>query len=159
MKIIKAYHGQEIMIDDENFDFLNQFVWKVIKKMKTYKDVQSTHFGKIVRMSRLIMKITDPKIFIDHIDGNTFNNQKSNLRLATPSQNSRNIGKRKGNYTSKYKGVNWNKVKNKWDSRIATDHGRVHVGYFDNEIDAAKAWNNAAVKYHKEFARLNVIKE
>lgn len=159
MKIIKAYHGQEIMIDDENFDFLNQFVWKVIKKMKTYKDVQSTHFGKIVRMSRLIMKITDPKIFIDHIDGNTFNNQKSNLRLATPRQNSRNIGKRKGNYTSKYKGVNWNKVKNKWDSRIATDHGRVHVGYFDNEIDAAKAWNNAAVKYHKEFARLNVIKE
>lgn len=157
MKTIKAYHGQEILVDDEDFDYLNQFIWKVIKKVKTYKDVQSTHFGKIIRMSRVIMKVNDPKIFIDHINGNTFDNRKSNLRLATPKQNSRNIGKRKGIYTSKYKGVNWNKKSNLWTARITTDNGRKFLGYFELELDAAKSYNEAAKIYHGEFARLNII--
>jgi len=159
MKIIKAWHGQEILVDDEDFEFLNQFIWKVMLKVKTYKDVQSTHFGKIVRMSRLVMKVTDSKIFIDHINGNTFDNRKENLRLATPKQNSRNIGKKKGNYTSKYKGINWNKKHKKWAVRISTDNGRIHLGYFENEKEAAQVWNEAAQLHHKEFARLNIIED
>ena len=83
-------------------------------------------------MSRLLLNITDPKIFIDHI---------------------------KGNYTSKYKGVNWNLKSNKWTARIATDNGRKFLGYFNNEKDAAIAYNKAAEIYHKEFARYNNIEE
>jgi len=158
-KILVTRNNYEILIDEEDYEFLNQFWWKVIKKMKVYKDLQSTHFGRIVRMSRLLLNITDPKIFIDHINGNTLDNRKSNLRVCTPKQNSRNIGKRKGNYTSKYKGVNWNLKSNKWTARIATDNGRKFLGYFNNEKDAAIAYNKAAEIYHKEFARYNNIEE
>jgi hypothetical protein len=157
--IIKAYHGQDILVDSDDFEYLNQFVWKVILKVKVYKDVQSTHFGKIVRMSRLVMKVTDPKILVDHINGNTFDNRKENLRLCNNKENSRNIGKRKGNYTSKYKGVNWNLQSNKWTARINTDNGRKFLGYFNNEKDAGIAYNEAAKLYHREFARLNNIED
>lgn len=159
MKVIRAYHGQEILVDDDNFDYLNQFVWKVIKKVKTYKDVQSTHFGRIVRMSRLVMGITDPNVYVDHKNGNTLDNRKENLRIATPKQNSRNIGKRRGNFTSIYKGVNWNKKSKRWTARISTDSGRKFLGYYATEKDAALAYNKAALEFHGEFARFNSIEE
>lgn len=157
-KIIKAHHGQEILVDDEDFEFLSLFVWKVMLKVKTYSDVQSTHFGKIVRMSRMVMK-AQPGQIVDHKNGNTFDNRKENLRFCNSKENSRNIGKRKGNYTSKYKGVYWNKRSKKWCTKISTDYGIKFLGYFKIEKDAVRAYNKAAAIYHKEFANVSVIKD
>ena len=148
----------KIIVDDEDFEFMNQFVWRIIKKRTTYIHPYSTHFGKIVRPHRLILKLSDSKIMVDHINGNPLDNRKENLRICTNKQNSRNIGKRKDKqYTSKYKGVFWNKNSKKFAVKIQTDEKRLFLGYFIDEKKAAQVYNEAAVKYHGEFARLNII--
>ncbi len=158
MRYIKLRNSNiKVKVDALEYDYLNLFIWKVQLKMGTYKDICSTHYGKIVRMSRLVMNIDDPTVMVDHINGDTFDNRKCNLRLATAKENSRNIGKRKGKFTSIYKGVNWNKKAAKFTARIMTDIGRVFLGYFKTEAEAALAYNKAAKKYHKDFARLNKV--
>ncbi len=100
-------------------------------------------------------KIND-KLKIDHIDGNRNNNFIENLRLATFSQNSNNYKKPKNN-TSGYKGVSWKKQNNKWLVQITVNNKRVYIGYFIDLLTAAKAYNEAALKYHGEFAKLNKV--
>lgn len=92
---------------------------------------------------------------IDHIDGDGLNCRKINLRKCINQQNSWNQGLRKNN-TSGAKGVCWYEQTKKWKAQIRHGHGRKHLGYFKNKTDAIRAYNEAAVKYHGEFARLNL---
>lgn len=94
---------------------------------------------------------------IDHIDGNRLNNQKSNLRYATSSQNKANRGPRKDN-KSGYKGVSWHKQRKKWTARIKNGSKYEHLGLFQNKIDAAKTYNIKAIEYYGSYAWLNIIK-
>jgi len=102
--------------------------------------------------------INPPKhLVVDHINHHGFDNRKANLRPATRAQNSLNrpyIFKRKDS-PSKYKGVTWHKHKKKWQVQICFGGKHKTVGYFDDEIEAAKAYDEAAKYYHKEFAVLN----
>ena len=91
---------------------------------------------------------------VDHINQNGVDNRRINLRIATATQNRQNTSKQKSN-TSGYKGVM--KDKTKWRAMIRDNGRRIHLGMFDNKIDAAIAYNKAAIKYHKEFACLNTI--
>jgi len=91
---------------------------------------------------------------IDHIDNNQSNNNPSNLRECTHSQNMRNVGSRK-NSTSVYLGVSLAKDRNKWHSRICADGNKMQLGYFTDEIEAAKAYDAAARKHHGAFANCN----
>lgn len=95
--------------------------------------------------------------YIDHIDGNPSNNNINNLREVTQSQNCMNKKSDK-NSSSKFKGVSWDKSTNKWRARIQVNSKQIHLGRFKSEIDAAKCYNNAAIKYFKEFAYLNEVK-
>ena len=97
--------------------------------------------------------------FVDHIDGNRLNNTVNNLRWATATENSRNRKKVSNPTSSKNKGVNWYADSKKWRARIQTDTQRLHIGYFDNEIDAAKAYNNKAIELFGEFASLNDLED
>ncbi len=141
----------KILVDDEDYEYLNKFLWKIIKKRTEYNHPYSTHYGRIVRPHRLILNLTNPKIIVDHVNGNSLDNRKENLRICSNKENSRNVGKRKGRYTSRYKGVNQNNSGN-WLARITTDKGRLNLGTFKSEVEAAEAYNKAATKYHKEFA-------
>lgn len=97
---------------------------------------------------------------VDHIDGNILNNHISNLRSATRGQNRANSSK-KAVGKSKYKGV-WKYEKNKlkpWGASIRSENKSYFLGLFQEEADAARAYNEAAIKLHKEFARLNIIEE
>lgn len=86
------------------------------------------------------------------------NYEPSNCRWVTRSQNNMNTRSRE-NSSSKYKGVCWAKSKSKWNSAIFTNGKRKHLGYFDDEIEAAKTYNKAARKLFGEYAHLNNIKE
>lgn len=143
----KTYGNNEILVDDEDFERVNRFKWTLNKIAKNIYAVNS----KIGSLHRFIMncKKGDKKI-IDHIDHNGLNCQKRNLRFSTFSQNGANkipSGK------SIYLGVDFNYKK--WRSKIRINGITTHLGLFTDEIEAAKAYDEAAEKHHGEFANLN----
>jgi predicted TIM-barrel fold metal-dependent hydrolase len=149
-----AIKGFVALVDDEDFEWLDSFNWslsKVTTEDRNYAQLGSKH--NKIRMHRLIMD-AKPRQMIDHIDGNGLNNQKSNLRFCTNAQNQMN---KKSIGISKYLGVNLHR--NKWLSKICHNKKYIYLGCFKTELEAAKAYNEAAIKYHGEFARLNIIPE
>jgi len=111
--------------------------------------------GIALRAHRVIWAIVHgqwPDGHIDHRDGNPANNRISNIRIATRSQNMCN---RKAAGVSEYLGVSWYAPSSKWRAKIVTDRRQKHLGYFDDEAAAAKAYDAAAIKFHGEFARPN----
>jgi len=94
---------------------------------------------------------------IDHINRNGLDNRRSNLRFATVAQNAQNSRMRKNR--SGYKGVWFAKDKGRFRAAIWHNNKRIYLGYFDSPISAAKAYDKAAKRYHKEFAVLNFATE
>ena len=101
--------------------------------------VHATNQTKVKLLNRIIMNEKDPNIYIDHIDRNTMNNTKSNLRRSDALKNSQNKSKNKKNATSKYVGVSFAKTKNKWMSRINVEGKSKFIGAFDTEQNAVIA--------------------
>lgn len=149
MKEIKASRGAIFLVDDEDFEYLNQFSWTLnsCNYAGRYSD------GRFITMHRLIMGNPKGKQ-VDHIDGNRFNNQRSNLRICTQSQNCMNR-KATTKGSSGFRGVH--KTKYSYQARIEVSGKKMNLGHFKEPMEAAIAYNKAAVKYHGEFAVLNDI--
>jgi hypothetical protein len=109
---------------------------------------------KAHRLAFIYMTGSCPE-YVDHINLKKTDNRWSNLRPATKAQNNSNIRSRIGS-SSKYLGVNYDKNRGKWLSRIRKDNKQIVLGRFDSEEDAAKAYDKAAKKYHGDFANLNL---
>lgn len=127
-------------------------------KLSTRPDLwywQIAIHARFYRAHRIVYFLStgvDPIGFhIDHIDNNGTNNNPSNLRLATNSQNLMNRGKTRKN-TSGKKGVTWNKKRKKWQVKICAKGIRASIGFFDDINQAAAAYEEAAKKRHGEFA-------
>jgi hypothetical protein len=97
------------------------------------------------------------EMLCDHINGNTLDCRRCNLRLCNKAQNQENKGKLINN-TSGYKGIYWHTIGKKWCVSIMVNGKKKHIGLFKTKELAALAYNEAAIKYHGEFARLNEIK-
>lgn len=159
---IPLTQGKFSIVDAKDFDWLSQYKWQYHKNRNNgqeYVRVSIQRNGKMTRiyMHRLILDAYAGQK-VDHRDGNGLNNKRSNLRLCTSLQNSRNMKIRKDN-TSGYKGVIWHKHSKKWQANIKTAQGDLYLGVYDSKIEAASAYNIAARKYFGEFARLNDVKE
>lgn len=145
------------LVDDEDYEYLNQWNWSGEKHRNTFyaHRVDTTGEKKIkIKMHRLIANVAGTKVLIDHIDGNGLNNCKSNIRVCTSSQNSMNR-KKYGNKSSLFKGVNLHR-QGKWVASIGLgNRKRKYLGWFELEVDAAKAYDEAAKKYFGEYANLN----
>lgn len=156
MKTIKLSNNKgDILIDDEDFNWLNQFHWSADSKSIRYA-MKSIENGYKIPMQVMIMeKYFGPSdLTVDHKDHNGLNNQKNNLRYATEFQNSSNR-KKKFNSLSKYKGVSFRKKHNTWQAHICKEYNAKAIGSFKNELDAAIAYDIYAKELHGEFACLN----
>jgi hypothetical protein len=127
-------------------------------QVSLYKDKKERKFYIHRLVAQEFIDNPDDKQFADHIDNDRTNNSVNNLRWASGKENQGNRLKQQ-NTSSKYKGVYFNKQCKKWKVQIKIDDKRKHLGYFENEKDAARAYNEAAKHNFCEYALLNEISD
>lgn len=152
---IKMNLGVSMKIDAEDWEKFGEFKWFPIdahKRGKYY--VMRKRSGKTEILHRLIMNVIDKSKVVDHINHDTLDNRKINLRVCSRSENQRNLTSHKDSI-SKYLGVTWHKSRNKWQAQIKENGKNMYIGVFVSEVEAAKAYDERAKKHHKEFANLN----
>lgn len=152
--------GYVALIDAADWPLVQGYSWRAAcgKRHRTFYAIawsgsQKDRSKRTVAMHRLIMG-HHPGMEIDHRDGNGLNNTRSNLRIATHSQNQQNKAAKRGT-TSQYKGVGWNKNAGKWAAFIRKDRRNFHLGLFVDEAKAARRYDEAARVMFGEWAKLN----
>lgn len=152
MKFIPVSNSTKVIIvDDEDFNRIKLYNWWIQDTC-----IRASVNGTKITLGRFIMG-NPPNGYdqVDHIDRDIFNNQKSNLRFCTNSQNASNRIRRTGK--SGYKGVYWHVKTSKWQAVIRVNKLNYNLGFFINKEEAAEAYNLAAIKHFGEFAVLNEI--
>lgn len=160
MKTIKLTDGSETIVDDEDYDWLSQFNWghQTIWNSGGYARRWGSNGKKKTNllMHRLIVDCPADKQ-VDHINHNTLDNRKCNLRIVSKYQNMANALKTTKPKTSKFKGVCWCKAYKKWAVEIVRNGTNHHLGYFDTESKAAEAYNKKALELSAEHSHLNAV--
>ena len=142
----------KIIVDDEDYERLCQYKWYITNGGRSVFRLTARPHHTVVGIANDVMQ--NRANMYDHISRDAFDNRKSNLRVCTYSENLMNRSKWSG-CTSKYKGVYWNKRMQKWHAQIRFNKKRKHLGFFDSEESAAKAYDESARTFFKEFAVLN----
>lgn len=157
VKTIKLTQDQFAIVDDEDYEYLNQWPWCAAysKSISGFYAQRNQNIGtingkqKTIRMHRAIMgRILGRELkrteVIDHINHDPLDNTRENLRIVSTRQNNQN---KKSKTSSKYPGVCWNKQRNKWKAYITLNGKQKHLGYFMDEREAAKAYEKACRTY------------
>lgn len=145
---IALTQGKVTLVDLEDFTLLSQFKWHLSNvgyACRSYKN-------KKCYMHRLITNAPDG-MDVDHINGNKLDNRRSNLRVVTRSQNMANL--KSARSKSGYKGVVWNAALKKWQAQIKVNYKNHSLGYFITAIEAANAYDAAALAHFGNCASLN----
>jgi hypothetical protein len=157
MKYIQLTQGKQALVDDEDYEYLNQWKWfynngYAWRKLRISS--QKGDAGRIVLSMHRVINKTPDGFYTDHINGNKLDNRKSNLRNVTRSQNLANSKLRKDN-SSGCKGVYVRKRYKSiyYEVEITINNKSIFVGYFTNKVKAIKARKEAEIKYFGEFAR------
>lgn len=161
MKKITLTQGKFALVNDEDFNYLNQWKWNArfdpdinnfyaLRNSKRVNGLQTT-----IRMHRLIMNA--PKgMVVDHINHNTLDNRKENLRICTNAENHWNMKVYK-NSKSGYKGVHWSNRSRKWLAVIVKNGKHKYLGSFTDKKSAAMTYNDAAIRQYGNHAYLNFV--
>ncbi len=171
MKEIPLSQGKVALVDDEDFERVNQYKWCAMKCGKTFyavrnRSIKTCHESgktqklkrKLILMHRFIMNALDD-VWVDHVNHNGLDNRRSaNLRICTPRQNHMNQIPCRGE-TSKYKGVTWFKRDGLWVAQIYYKGKHFHLGCFTCEIEAAKTYDRRAREMFGPFAYCNFPEE
>jgi hypothetical protein len=161
IELVNLSKGKFAIIDIEESDLVNQYKWCINDKQNNNYAIATKVIDNIrhsKRMHRVIMRVTDPSIIIDHINHNGLDNRKSNLRRCTFAENVKHTSSRIGS-NSAFLGVSFKKQRTfkMYVAQIQCDKKKFHIGYFDTDIEAALAYNKRAKELFGEFANLNQI--
>ena len=167
MKTIKLTQGKFALVDDKDFEWLNQYKWCYVrtKQGRGYVRTHEHKTNKGLFLHRVIMGNPIDKE-VDHVNGDALDNRRKNLRIVTRSQNNMNRIKIRNKHG--FKGIyfqnrrykkksNRKTIFNHWKSSISFNGKRIKLGSFSTKEQAAHAYNLAATKYFGQFARLNLI--
>lgn len=154
-KQIPLTKGKFALVDDSDYEYYSQFNYYLHSEGYAVREIWNGGDKIRLRMHREIMNTPDG-MDTDHINGDRLDNRRQNLRVCTRSENLRN-GRKRENNTSQYKGVSFFKPIRKWRAYITLEKKTKSLGYFKEEIEAAKAYNKAAIILFGEFAKLNEV--
>jgi len=159
MKHIELTKGKFAIVDDEDYEWLSKFKWQINTLDGDDRYAKTSIWNVMTKktdsfyMHRMIVG-ANKRQQVDHINGDRLDNRRSNLRICLGKENQRNMGLRNGYST---KGVHYMKKRSHlsapWQAYITVDRKRKHLGYYETENDAQKAYNVAAIEYFGEFAR------
>ena len=153
MKRIPLSQAKFALVDDCDYEWLSQWKWSFDGQY-----ARRTEARKGIRMHRVIVENLAVGNFqdTDHINGNKLDNRRANLRPVSRCINTLNRPLQRNNISG-FRGVMWYKQTEKWHAQIKARGKKHHLGYFDYKVDAARAYNKAAIKHFGEFARLNEV--
>lgn len=158
-RLIRMAQPKYAKVDPGDYQRISRYEWLAKKGKNSFyarRRVPKRKAGKekLVYMHQMVIQVADGMV-ADHINQDGMDNRSGNLRAASYSQNLCNRKKCSGATHSKYKGIYWRKKNRKWQVCITFEKKRIQLGYFRDEIEAAKAYDRGAMKYHGEFACLN----
>jgi hypothetical protein len=161
VKTLQLTKGKVALVDDDDFYWLAQWNWQAVEIKGTWYAVRQPKKGPLRNggnnqryLHRVIARVEDPDISVDHRDHDGLNNQKANLRICSRAENNKNISSRKSS-SSVYLGVSWDKKRKKWLTQVSVGGKNVFSQRFASEVEAAKAYDKEAIIHHEEFANLN----
>lgn len=153
MKEIPLSSSMVAIVDDADYDHLSSVKWWVNKSRVPYavREIVRNGVRTILRMHRVIMD-APKEMEVDHINGNSLDNRRANLRLASHSENVKNR-KRARNNKSGIIGVHWKKAAKKWAAAISINGVSTYLGCFSSKEEAGRVYREAAIKYKGQFYR------
>jgi len=152
----KLIDGRVVQFDELDAHLFAGRSWRVGTGRKKPYLVWSTHIKQVhasIYFHRLITGAGKGQ-FVDHINGDSLDNRRTNLRIASTTENNRNVGPRR-NSSSRFKGVDFNR--GRWRARIRLNYEHIELGMYGNEVEAAYAYDLASLKYHGAFGRRNFL--
>ena len=152
-KKIELTGGKYTLVDAEDYERVNKYKWRLDENGRAARNKNNKEGQRNIKMHRFIMN-TPLGMCTDHVNYDTLDNRKSNLRICTPAQSSAHR-KAIPNTSSKYKGVTWRPNRNKWYAQIKHNYKGIHLGSYDTEEEAARAYDKKAKEFFGEYAELN----
>lgn len=154
MKHITLTNGKKAIVDDRDYENLICYKWYITFSRNWKPYVRRYENGKTIYMAR---ELCAPPMgyVVDHINGDTLDNRRENLRVCMQSENNRNRIPNRNRTHSRFKGVTMDKSRGRWRAYIYLGGKCKHLGMFDTPEFAAMAYDQSAVKEFGEYARLN----
>lgn len=160
MQKINLKNGKSILVDDDDFERVKDFRWHFQPPTggENGGKARATAWrSKKIYMHHMIVgQPVDRRMSVDHVNGNGLDNRKENLRFATARQQRQNSAIRRDN-VSGFKGIRFRRDRRKFVSTLMLDGKRINLGEFNTAIEAAVAYNEAAIKFFGKFARVNIL--
>lgn len=156
---IPLTQGKVAVIDFDDFELVGRQQWytQVTRKGRGpfYARRNTVNLESGARSFVLMHTVIIGSLWVDHRNGNGLDNRRINLRTATNSQNQRSVKRKSRNQRNRFRGVAWHSASNKWLAKCTVNYSQKHIGLFDSEEEAARAWDATAIKYGFSEEALN----